>query len=433
MISILFWKVKESLRLFETEPITFKRDEIEIYPVLFFHRLMKKLYGKPPQIEIEIDAENSDKSHYETVFLTRTETKGKWKIPLSSNNEHGNIAELIDKDLRKPPKEWRYFLSTESGAIILVGTKDRCETMLICHVFFQNKGKQDITQELIADGKTFVSRLLKEAKRLKNDIPSPRSDFKKNKGVGLYLLHNVYLYNYGSAERMLELSEKNENDMRVEFTRYDTSSSSSKLSDSEESHIAKYMVACGMYYQPCISFYFMALEGFVNLIYHSFLRENYRNLDLEKGLDLEKKIRFMLPLCNGFKSEHIDLESEILKKFKSLKNYRNQIFHSKIEDVLKSVCIIEDGFYYNYDMKEQNPELFPANKINLRKDHVLSAKKIVDEIVSLILSKMDSDSKSLVRRFILKEVQLPFWKEKNGKVHFGNLPKKLTSVTPKTS
>ena len=76
-------------------------------------------------------------------------------------------------------------------------------------------------------------------------------------------------------------------------------------------------------------------------------------------------------------------------------------------------------------MKEVNPESFAANKINLRKDHVLIAKRIVDEVVSLILSKMDSGSKSLVERFILKEVALPFWKDESGKVHFGHLAKNV--------
>ena len=406
---------------FELEPIIFKGDEIKTYPVLFFHRLMKEHYGKPPQIEIEIDAGNSDKSHNITIFLTRTETKGKWKVPLSSTTEYANITELVNKNSWKPPKEWRYFLTTESGGIILVGTKDRTKSIIICHVLFQKNGKQSLTQEFINDGKAFISDLLKEAKRLKGQIFSPRSEFKKTKGIGLYLLHNVYLHNYGSAEMMLELSEKDEVHIKNEFIRYDASSG--KLSDSEEIHTDKHLVASGMYYQSCISFYFMALEGFVNLIYHSFLRENYRDLDWEKGLDLEKKIRFMFLLCNGFKSQHIDPKSKILEKFKNLKNYRNQVFHSKIEDVLKSVCIIEDGFYYTYDMKEVNPESFAANKINLRKDHVLIAKRIVDEVVSLILSKMDSGSKSLVERFILKEVALPFWKDKSGKVHFGHLEK----------
>ena len=140
----------------------------------------------------------------------------------------------------------------------------------------------------------------------------------------------------------------------------------------------------------------------MNLIYHSFLRENYKDIDWERELNLEKKIRFMSFLCNGFEPEPIDPKLPVLVKYGELRSFRNQIFHSNIEDALKSICVIEDGFYYNYDMKDMKPESLPISRIFLDKNHVLSAKTTVDDVISLIVGSMKPKFKSLVDRFIFK-------------------------------
>lgn len=407
---------------FKIEPINFKSVEISSYPVLLFHRLMKIHYGQPPQVEVEIEGafRNQDKLHRKAITLTRTEEKGKWEVP-----QNGNLlgeGELEGLKAQSPPKEWKYFIKTKSGGIILFGTVDRHAGIRICHLLSPEDSPKGPEKKVQKEGREFVNKILKLAKNEKRQGFSVKKEFEKPKQVGLYILNNVYLFNYYSAEIIFELSEESEQNMKLEFIRYDKSQKD--LSDEQEAHIDRYMAACGMYYQSCISYYFMALEGFVNLIYHSFLMESYRDIDWQRDLNLEKKIRFMFFLCNGFEPEHIGPKLPVLAKYRELSSFRNKIFHSKIEDDLKSVCIIEDGFYYNYEMKDMDPESLVANKIFLNKDHVLHAKKAVDDVISLIVGNMKPKFKSLVARFIFREVGLPFWKDSEGTVHLGYLKRK---------
>jgi hypothetical protein len=374
-------------------PITFRNEEIEEFEVLFFHRLLKRSYGYPSDWEPEeIKREKIGEEHYIIHALGR---------------------------------EWKYYI--RAGGIIQIGTEKMHSLLKIFYVLPEDTSEPNEKQ--IKEGEKFVSDLLIEATRLKEQILNPRKEFLEGEVTTLYLLDNVFKHYYGSAELMLEDADKYENTILAEFRRYMPSVYEKEdvgggivrsIKDPEkDAYIDKHLVALGMFYRSIVIHYFIALEGFVNLLYHAFLRKELRDQNLEQRLDIEMKLLFMPTLCNGFKTQLFDSESEVFSDFKQLRNYRNEIIHSKISDSLKKVAFVQDGFLYQVDMqKGKKGSLFPPAPKPLRKEDVLKVKSIVDKLIEEILSKMDDESSKLVREFIMKAITLPFRRDDTGQISF---------------
>ncbi len=189
------------------------------------------------------------------------------------------------------------------------------------------------------------------------------------------------------------------------------------------SYIQKYFLGKGMFYASAISYYYMPLEGFINLVYHSFLKTELDFKDFEKRLDIDLKILLMPALCKGFKGDFIDVKKGVKIIQKELTNYRNHIFHSKLSDSLMNVTLIESGFIYvcQVDRKYKKNEIFqfPHRKIDLTKIDVQFIKNIVKYLIDEILNKMDNKSKKLVEDYFFTKDFLPFWKNEKGIVNFG--------------
>jgi len=354
-------------------PITFRDEGVKQFEVLFFHRLMKKNYGFPSYME------------YEEAPDYRT-------------------GEIYAKG-----KEWKYYIRTASGGIIQIGTKKPLNVLKIFYVLPQNIVEPN--QRLIKEGEKFVADLLMEATRLKGQILNPQREFEEEEGPLLYGLENVFKFYYGSAELMLEYADDNEREIHAKYDK--------ATNDNDKD---KYLFGLGMYYRAALIYYFMAFEGLVNLFYHAFLKESLKEQNLELRLDLELKIFLIPALCNGFKGEFFDNKSDIFKHFKELKNYRNECFHSKIADSLKNIAFIEDGFLYAVQI-EKSKGMFPlpSRGGEFKKDDVLKVKSIVDSMVEAILDKMDDESKELVNTYVMKEITIPFVKDKTGKARFRKL------------
>jgi len=206
--------IPERYKLF---PITFKIEEIEKFEVLFFHRLMKKNYGEPSEIELEPDS----------------------------------IKTLEDGRVMAIGREWKYYVRTHSGGIIRVGTEDFHTRLKIYHVVPENLAEP--SKKLIEEGEKFINDLLREAQRLKGQILNIKKEFESDdEEIKLYLLDNVFLTNYRSAELMLEYAEDNEEELQYEFLRFDARF---QLNPEQEAHINKFMPALGMYYAASISYF----------------------------------------------------------------------------------------------------------------------------------------------------------------------------------
>lgn len=362
-----------------TEPI--REQELEKYNAILFHRLMRKIYGKPSEIESE-------------------------------------EVKQLDGKMGAIGQEWKYFLMTESGNCIQVATRDKATKVFINFILREDQIKP--SGKIIKESEKFATNLIIELEKEKKNFINPKKLFEKKEGIQLYLLHNVYLYNYGSAELVLEIADDNEKTIKKEFLKYDARTND--LNDPEKkAYIDKFQLGLGLYYAMGISYYFMSLEGFINIIYHSFLKREYENLNLYQRLDLDLKLRLMPSLCDGFENDKTEISAKYLDNFIKSKNYRNHIFHSKIEDSLKQVAFVEGGFFYLCDMDKNKNEFFPSHKMYLEKKDVLNVKSIVDKIIDEIVSLMNDKFSKLVKEFILRSPELPYWKDKSGNISLGNM------------
>jgi hypothetical protein len=373
-------------------PISFRTEEIKAFEVLFFHRLLKRNYGYPSSIEFK--------------EITR------------ETQEYENLGHIKATGIGK---EWKYYVRTPSGGIIRIGTEKLHSVLKIFYVL--PEGVSDPNEKQIKEGEKFVSDLLTEATRLRGQILNPRKEFEEGEGTQLYLLDNVFRRYYGSADLMLEDADEYEDTNFDECQKYLQSIYDMEEDSEKTALIDKYLAGLGMFYRSIIIHYFMAFEGFVNLLYHSFGKKELKQLKdppWEQRMDIEMKVLLMPGLCNGFKNEMVSPDAEIFKNFKQLKNYRNEIFHSKIVDSLKHVAFVQDGFFYTIHMeKEKKASLFPPAGKTLEKEDVLKVKSLVDNLIEEIVNNMNEESSELVKEFILTGLTVPFWKDDTGEIRFG--------------
>ncbi len=398
---------------YKKRSIDYRNDELKKYDIIFWHRLLRRIYDKPTEIECEIKSIHEEQVNIQTVFLRKNQEENNWSIigideTLTSAIESGNIK-LI-------PVNWKYLIKLPSGGIVELGTKDYTTIFYIAQIVFTEKIDQNYRKEL----EKYINIILDEAKRLKKQLFNPVKEFEKQEGLSLYLVYNVYLSNYQSANTMLNMADSQETCLREQFLIYDARTSD-LLDQEKKKHFDQHMLVCGMFFCSAISYFFMAFEGFINLVYHAFLKQRYRDKEFktEQRLDLEQKLRFLPALCQGFVDD-IDISSKNMYNFKKLKKYRNSLFHSNVEDSLKQLCFVENGFFYNYDLDVHKDRFLSSLKIKLTVQDVIDVKNIIDEIINDILGLMNQDTKMLTDKYILKEPIIPFFIEETGELKIGN-------------
>ena len=214
---------------------------------------------------------------------------------------------------------------------------------------------------------------------------------------------------------MLKIAESEEPRLRQQFLKYDARTSDLH-NKKKRQHIDHYMLTCGMFYCSAISYFFMALEGFVNLIFHIFLKSKFRYEapQIEQRFDLGQKLTIMTSLCSGFK-EDSGLSATTISDFKKLQKYRNSLFHSKIEDSLKSLHFVEDGFSYTLAAKHA---FLPSQKVMLTLEDVNDFRKLVDSIRDDILSLMNQEARMRTKNHIMKDAHIAILVLETGELVF---------------
>lgn len=375
--------------------VDYRRDDIEKYHVIFWHRLLKRIYQRPSAIECEFQ-------HYgETFPFRKTQETDKWTVV---GMDESLAAGIEAGEIRPSPVNWKYRIKLPSGGIVELGTRDRNTVFYISKAVWPEKSEREDNEE----AKKFIDTVLEEANRSKQggQLFHP-VNFNKVEGPKMYLLFNVYLSNYLGGETILSIAESQEASLCKESLKYDARSD--YADEKKREYIDQSLLRCGTYYCSAITYFYMALEGFVNLLFHAFLKNSFRDkaFNIEVRFDLEQKLRFMTFLCNGFKENSV-LSSTILSEFKTLSKYRNSLFHSKVEESLKSLVFVEDGFIYTYALDEDKDPFFPPLKIKMTVNDVIKAKNIVDGIVNSILNLMNQDTKMQTEKYILKGAAIRF-------------------------
>lgn len=399
---------------YQLNPICYRSEDFCQYDVIFWHRLLKKIYKIPLQIECEIiNGTPHTQMFTETAIFSKTEEYNNWVVSKISDKL---ASKLKAGEVKPRPINWKYFVNLPNKAILELGTTNVNTAFYIAQVVADGWSVDSSDVEV----KRFIDLLLDEANRLKSQLFNPIKEFGKEESLKMYLLTNVYLANYLSAESMLSIAEFQEIGLRNEFMKYDARTSD-MYEEKKRTHIDKHMLTCGMFYCSTITYLFTALEGFVNLVFHAFLRKNLSDKDfnIDQRLDLEQKLRFMTSICEGFE-ENSDISTTILSRFKTLKKYRNSIFHAKVEDSLKNLCFVEDGFLYTYDMDKYKEQLLPSHKIKLTIQDVADFKVVIDQIVSSILGSMKQNTRMLTEKYILNEANIPFFISEQGNHTIGS-------------
>ena len=410
--------------LYEIEPINTRQAAISDYDVVYWHLLLREIYQEPSEIECELLTKGKNIGMPATAVLRNLGKKSEWQL-LNVTEE---IASKIQSAKITPlPINWKYFISLPGGGTVELCTRDMHTAFYLTYVARSAQHKKRDLKE----AEQFCNLLVAEANRLKPQLFNPIKKFETAEGVKLYHLFNVYLSNYTSAKFMHDTALSQEKNLRDEFLRYDARTEQDDLAKKE--HMDQFMLTCGMYYCSAITYFFMALEGFINIVFHAFLREDLRdnkdsretNLNIEQRFDIEQKLKLMPSLCSGFRPESVDSTSTIYSKFTKLKKYRNSIFHSKVEESLRSLVFIEDGFIYNVDVSKYKEQFLPSHKIMLNAEDVIEVKRIVDEIISMVLGTMDESSMKLTQTYILNSAIIPFYILDNGTLSLGRSQKEL--------
>jgi len=403
--------------VYEICSIGYRVEEIEKYEIIFWHRLLKRIYGEPAELECLLYQINNVESEDEKIILRKTEKEAQWTISKISET---NLKGIESGEIKPLPLNWKYFVKLPTGNIVAIESKNHHTSLYISLILLSGKANKDDRKEY----KKFISALLEEATRQQKQLFNPVREFNNEESLKLYHIWNVYLSNYTGAEFMLSAAETEEPKMRGEYLRYDARDQDNSPDQIE--HIDKYSLGCGTFFSSAISYYFMAFEGFINILFHAFLKSHLRDRDLniEQRLDFEQKLRLMPSLCEGFSGDAFSATSEIYSRFKELKRFRNSIFHSKIEDSLKFLCFIEDGFIYQYDMDKHKEQFLPSRKIYLSRDDVIKVKELIIEMINCILNCMNPKQKELSEKYILHSADIPFFISKTGMLLLGT-PKEL--------
>ena len=397
--------------LYEIKPIITRQKDIEEYDVIFWHLLLRDIYREPLEMECALLTKGQDIGTAEKAILRRLGGKSEWQL---LNSDEKTVLKLQSGQITPLPTNWKYFISLPSGGILELGTKDHHTVFYLAHIVSSRQQENDNKE-----AEQFIDLLLGEANRLRNQLFNPIKRFEKAEGLKLYHLFNVYLSNYVSATFMHNIAVSQEKILRAEFLRYDARTELHEQDKRE--HFDQFMLACGMYFSSAITYFFMALEGFINIVFHAFLKRDLRDRDLniEQRFDIEQKLKLMPALCSGFKEAYVGATSEIYSNFLKLKKYRNSIFHSKVEESLKSLVFIEDGFMYNVDLSKYKEQFLPSQKIRLAGVDVIEVQRIVDEIIAMVLNSMTESTKALTEKYVLNSSLIPFYILDNGALSLG--------------
>jgi hypothetical protein len=391
--------------------IDYKKDEISQFEVLFFHRLMRKNFGDPSEIEYDrtkLDLILPQACQYSLDIIYNKLT---FHCNTQINVDKSEMeSTLIGTELR----EWKYYFRTTHNDIILMQSERHHSEVSIYHVLPPHA--KEPTQKSKAEGEAFIEALLREATRQLRggQLFNLRAEFESGEHIRHYLLHNVFIENYSTALFLLQASVEGEQELREGELEFDAADPAVRASHEKMEQIKKYQSIRGVYYSSAILHFFMAFEAFVNLIYHAFLKDEFRveEASIDRRLDLEQKLLFMPALCNGFKDELIN-NDDFLQIFKQLKNFRNALIHGKISDALFSVSFIEQGFFYSRPIAKQREDAFPPHKVYLDIESVINFAKKVASLLEDIKNRLDDEHRLLVETFFMKEQFISFFKEKD--------------------
>ena len=144
----------------------------------------------------------------------------------------------------------------------------------------------------------------------------------------------------------------------------------------------------------CRSAFFLfiaSFEGLLNLIYELYLRPELRDERIYDRLSREQidiKVRLAPIYCSCFKSELIDSESDVFKKFHSVANLRNDFIHANLTRAMRTPIIKEDDHIFLLSSVVRDKYGLPKNIGDLWAQDLAIVEQSIDEMIELLTQEM---------------------------------------------
>ena len=379
-------------RDFELYPVTYRENNINKYDVVLIHRTLSINFGEPTEFE--------------------------WEI----------VEKISETKMRGRKTEWQYYIKTDSDEIIQIATKNLHTSITINYLTPISKNQPTLKQ--IKSCNQFIDDFLTEIIRLEKALMNEDENFSHSIQINLYLIDNIYLQNYMCGEYLLTESPGFEDAISKKALKYDSRENEVREDDEKMMYIDKNIMLKGLFWASTISFFFFAFEGFINMLYYSFLKDKYRKngfkisvwengknkqIDIHK-IDIEKKLKELPKFCDGLKKNGLDRSTLLSKDFRNIKIYRNKLFHSSLKDNLKRILVTQDDFLYYFDVDNLRKSILPSRRYNLTHDDAKKVKRILDTTIKHTINLFEDKYKRNIDIFILNKLRVPFIQDGFGNV-----------------
>ncbi|MCL5270894.1 MAG: hypothetical protein M1457_10185 [bacterium] len=168
----------------------------------------------------------------------------------------------------------------------------------------------------------------------------------------------------------------------------------------------------------CVFFY-AALEGFINILYTLLVKDGLDPSFDRHQLDLEQRVRLLPFVCDGFDHK---IEKKLWDDLKKIREYRNFVFHAKVDGPAELHRVVYAGTIYNMTTREMKPKadktiaeffcldqvLFDIDRKDLLKREMRNVSEIVQSVIGRIVGYMKPALRIRVQREILGDDSLPW-------------------------
>lgn len=314
--------------------------------------------------------EGDDNDNYEGTYYYGEEDFALRTPPyltyLVMKKNFGEPSEVRDE----PPFErfCSYLLKTQNHTYLSVflwgwidsgifGEHSEFEQIVLTDPFYWVRGRDE--QVMKREAQEFLELITKECQQHKGKI----AEILKN-AASVYVENPYYLYFEGGKSLLEQVREHNQ-------------------SNEKAGHL-------------CRSAFFMfmaSFEGFLNLLYESFLDVNLRTDErLTKylqRLDIDLKLRLAPRFCVCFESTSFE-KSEEFARFQSLVNLRNDFLHANLVKTMKHALHEEDGLVF--DVSEEYEVLnkygVAIDPTKLKVEQLQFVHKTIEDMVNHVLAAM---------------------------------------------
>jgi hypothetical protein len=214
------------------------------------------------------------------------------------------------------------------------------------------------------------------------------------------IVHNQYFFHIKNAEELLKLSKNYfpkfiSHNKKITYLSNEISFKSDAIGNS--------------LYIAITSFYIMAIEAFINLIYEFLLRPEFKNDNAKqniRNLPIEKKLSCLPEYCFGFNKVEFSKDDKVLINWHKIHHFRNNFIHANLMPENDMHIIREDSipFYFSklfISKRKLNP-YFNAERVSE------TIREAVNSIVMGIIKKMNRKEKKWVKSWTKYPIIMPY-------------------------